>query len=164
MNFNKPIKYSEHIKNVMDIGEINRIYLANNINSNRSDLYFDYVTSLCNTIFNTYLGDELYDVDDKINHFDWCWKWNNTFYGDLGYDLKQSESGYMYFLSFFTDIYYFIDNNNIILEGNILMVWEYIFNYDISKPKKDVYNFIDIYKMFENTKWYGNGENDYISE
>lgn len=53
---------------------------GNNICFQKFDLFNDFIMSLVNLIYDTYLGDEKdrttnikLNDDDKSNHFEWCW-------------------------------------------------------------------------------------------
>lgn len=49
----------------------------NNICYNKLDLFRDFVFSLTNSIYETYLGDDngtlKLSYEDNLKHFDWCW-------------------------------------------------------------------------------------------
>jgi hypothetical protein len=155
-NFNRPIKYSGFIKNPISMTEITTIYKFHKIKQARVDLYADFVQSLCDYLFSTYMGDEVMSDDDKEKHFDWCWEKNLEMYGGMGFDLRDgnNKKKYLYFKSFFIDVFYFVNNKSETLEYNIKNVWEFIFSCDTEKSRMDVDNFLEIYKMFEESNWY----------
>jgi hypothetical protein len=66
----KFIKYTTELLNEK---ELNSLYLKHNIDYNRTVLYSDFIESLFELIFTTYIGDEYYEIEDKFLHFDWCW-------------------------------------------------------------------------------------------
>ena len=60
---------SESYKHQIDIW-----YKAYNISREKTDLFYDFVTSLYELIDETFLGaDVLQSEDDQRNHFTWCW-------------------------------------------------------------------------------------------
>jgi hypothetical protein len=156
-NFSHPLKYKRYIKNPLTVNEIDNIYKLNKIKAVRADLYRDYVLSLCDLVFKSYLGDKHHqDFETRLEHFKWCWKENHKYYKQMGYKLRNDKKKYDYFESFFLDVYYFVDDKNNTLEDSIKNVWSYIFNYDVVKSKWDVDNFLEIYYMFDKSKWYYN--------
>ena len=67
----------------MEYEEIDAWYKANNIIPELSDLFRDFCFSLLNLVQDTYLGDTSNNnketnigltLEDKVSHFDWCWK------------------------------------------------------------------------------------------
>lgn len=159
-NLNETPKYSNYNNGPLSLEEVYDIYVDEKLNFTRVDLYRDFTNSLTNKIFETYLGhyDVVCDNMDKVQHFGWCWDNTIDTYFKLGYDLTDVDGEkYKYFLKFFISVYYNVDSTDIdTLEQDILVVWEYIFNYLIIKPHKDVYNFVGIVKMFDNTNWFKN--------
>lgn len=155
-NFNRPVRYRGFIKNPLSMTEINTIYKFNKIKHTRVDLYSDFVQSLCDLVFSTYMGDDVTSVNDRTTHFDWCWNKNMKAYVEMGYDLADwsDKQKYFYFRSFFLDVFYHVEDKAEILEYNIKNVWDFIFNCDVEKSRLDVENFLEIYKMFESTEWY----------
>jgi hypothetical protein len=154
-NFNNPIKYRKYIKNPLEMDEIERIYLANDINPNRADIYADYVQSLCDLIFLTYLGDEHHkEPIDRLEHFKWCWEKNQWTYELMGYKFAKRREQFEYFETFFVDVFYFVADKNMVLEESIKNVWGFVFDYNVIKSRLDIDNFIEIYNMFEETEWF----------
>jgi len=153
-NFNNPQKYSTYNNGPMSLDDVMSAYKKHGIIPNRVELYHDFTSSLCDLIFTTYMGDDVTPIGERETHFDWCWDKNINNFFRLGFDLNDGGEKYKYFKSFFLDIFYLVDYKTKKLEDDVLIVWEYIFNYYIIKPEKDLYNFIDIYKMFDNTNWF----------
>jgi hypothetical protein len=153
-NFNNPLKFSPYNHGPMNLDDVMGVYKQYGIKPIRVELYHDFVQSLCERIFSTYLGDEVMDEEDRENHFVWSWDKTVDIYFKMGFDLSDSGEKFKYFKNFFSEIFYGIDSKDAQLEEDIIVVWEYIFNYHIIKPEKDVYNFVEIYKMFDNTNWF----------
>lgn len=155
-NFNRPMRFIGFIKNPMSISEINTIYKFNKVKHVRSELYSDFVQSLCDIVFNTYMGDDVTKDKDREKHFIWCWNKVIFIFKELGYDLSDvdNEKKYGYFYSFFLDVFYEVEDKNADLEYNIKNVWQFVFQCDVEKSQKDVDNFLDIYNMFDETQWY----------
>jgi hypothetical protein len=50
-------------------------YKGNNIIREKSELYYDFISSLINLIDETYLGSDIISTqEDMINHFMWCFQ------------------------------------------------------------------------------------------
>ena len=63
----KDITIEEYLENV------NIWYSRNNIIREKSELYYDFITSLLKIMDNTYLGSDVISTqDDMVNHFIWC--------------------------------------------------------------------------------------------
>lgn len=153
-NFNNPLKFRPYNNGPMRLEDVMVVYRENGIKPIKAELYHDFVESLCGLVFNTYLGDDIMSTEDRLNHFIWSWDKTVSMFFMMGFDLGDMGEKFTYFKNFFTDIYYKVEDKDSQLEKDILIVWEYIFNYNIIKPEKDVYNFIEIYKMFDNTNWF----------
>lgn len=152
-NFNHPVKYRRFINNPLTMDEINNIYYHSKVQGVKVDLYHDFVMSLSDQVIESYLGDKHHkQIIHKLEHFDWCWKKTITMYTDMGYTIKNQETLFDYFGSFFMDVFYFDTSKDEELNKSIRDVWDYIFNYDVVKSKWDVNNFLDVYNMFENEK------------
>lgn len=154
-SFERPLKYVGYIKNPLTLIEIELAYKIKKIDPARAELYGDFVQSLCDLIFMTYLGDKHHPNSiDRLNHFKWCWEKTQANYDLMGYSFSKGKQQFEYFETFFVDVYYFAEEKDDILEDSIKNVWGFIFNYNIVKSKLDVDNFIEIYNMFEKSEWY----------
>jgi len=61
--------HSDSYKHQIDIW-----YRAYNISREKTELFYDFLSSLYNLIENTYLGGDVLNLeDDQRNHFTWCW-------------------------------------------------------------------------------------------
>lgn len=154
LNFKKPIKYRDFIRNPIALEVITEIYKKNKINTNRVDLYHDFIISLCELVFETYLGDDLMSDEQRIEHFKWCWDKNIAIYKGMGYNLRNDKKISKYFEAFFVDIFYSAVDKDNLLRSEIQIVWGYVFNYNIIKSREDIENFIDLYGLFDDIKWY----------
>ena len=69
-NADKNIEFLSYIGSPLSENSVAVIYSANNISFGRCELFSDYVQSLLCVIFNTYLGDEITEEDDRLKHFE----------------------------------------------------------------------------------------------
>jgi hypothetical protein len=69
-----------YISKPVDLDDLQLWIEKNNICFNKFDLYRDFVSSLVNLIYETYLGNDtnrttniVLNKEDNEKHFDWCW-------------------------------------------------------------------------------------------
>lgn len=117
----------------------------------KCDLYLDFVLSLSDLIFDTYMGDKITKGDDRIQHFKWCWDRTVKNFEVEGIYFGDNQELYDYFSNFMVEVFYSADNKltDINMTHNISKLWKYIFNYRVVKTRSDVDTFIEVYKMFE---------------
>lgn len=149
-NINKQINFLNYIKAPMSKESIAILYSANNIKFERCELYSDFVQSLMLLIFDTYLGDDITNNKEQINHFNWCWYKNLDNFKNEGIIVSNSYL-YNYFLDFMLEVYYIIPNKNKNpnLHIKIINLWVLIFKYNNSKSKSDMDTLLEIYKIFD---------------
>lgn len=144
-------KFLNYISNPLTRTSIDLLYSSNYIMFERCDLYRDFVLSLSDLIFTTYMGDNITKEEDKINHFKWCWNRTVQNFEMEGIYFGDNPELYDYFSNFIVEVFYSIKdkptNNNI--SNNVIKLWKYIFNYKIIKTRSDVDTFIEVYEMFE---------------
>ncbi len=124
------------------------LYGANRITYERCVLYSDFIKSLLMIVFDTYMGDDVTSDTDKINHFNWCWNKNLSNFKKEGITIG-NEKIYLYLSDFLFEVYYPITNKfDPLIQGNIIKLWEYIFDYNNTKSESDVDTLIEVYKLF----------------
>jgi hypothetical protein len=153
-NFNRPNKFLNYVKNPLSLTELDGLYKYHRIEVNKVELYRDYVLSLCDLILNTYMGDDVCKDEDMLEHFMWCWSHNEKVFKEMGYDLCRKEELVTYFQSFFMEVFYYSVEKNERLENSIKNVWDFVFNCEVIKSRKDVNNFVELYSMFDESSWY----------
>lgn len=129
---------------------VGMIYEANNISFEKCELYGDYIITLINIITDTYMGDDIMDEKERMNHFNWCWGKNIEIFKNEGY-LINSDKLYEYFLNYFKDFFYFSEHkkDKDTNDTNTLKLWSHIFDYNSIKTKDDLELFLQLYKIFE---------------
>ena len=99
----------------MEYEEIDAWYKANNIIPELSDLFRDFCFSLLNLVQDTYLGDISNNnketnigltLEDKVSHFDWCWKKTVDNFSKENVFFVKTDESYDYFKNFFMDVFY----------------------------------------------------------
>lgn len=134
--------------------ELQTYFNINNINREKSDLFFDILMSLNNTITDTYLGNGensdllvTYTNEDKTKHFDWCWKKTIDSFKKENIILSKSGDHYKYLKIFYFDIFY----NKIdgISELSIKTFLIELFNLEGSFSKADLQILTEIYRLLD---------------
>lgn len=151
-NIDKTINLLKYSNNPMSKESISVLYSANNIVYERCELYSDFTQSLLMLIFDTYLGDDITDSTQQINHFKWCWKKNRENFLREGINIDDNKL-YTYFLEFIMEVYYSLSKKNEYdkTTTNILKLWEFILNFNVQKSNADMDTMITVYKLFENS-------------
>jgi len=144
-------KFFKYLSKPLPIGVIDTAYIHNGIIFERSDFYCDFILTLHDLILTTYLGDDLTNHDEQINHFNWCWDKTCL---DLRHDninLISNGKVYKYFMNYFFDTFYLIPNkgeekDNI---NNLPLIWDFLFDYNVEKSRSELDTYITVYKLFE---------------
>jgi hypothetical protein len=134
---------SDNYKEQIDI-----LYKVNNIIREKSELYYDFISSLLTLINDTYLGsDVIQSEEDMFNHFDWCFnRITSNFEQERIYFLtKNTHHAYLWF--FFYKGYYTCDNEE--KYSILLEYFNILFNYNKIKTMPEVEAFIEFYKIFD---------------
>lgn len=141
--------FLKYINTPLNISTVSTLYETNNVNIEYCDLYYDFIISLTNLIFKTYLGDTHTNDVEKRNHFNWCWNKVINNFKDEGINIGENIELYNYFIEFMNEVFYLIPDKNDILEKNVGKLWDYMFNHYIPKSRSDIDTLIEIYKLFE---------------
>jgi len=149
-NYDKS-RFLAYIHQPMSWEAIQMIYTKNNITFQKCELFNDFVNSLLLTVFDTYMGDDVTNPNEQINHFNWCWeKTLDNFKGE-GF-LFYNKNLYNYFLEFCFEVFYSNkDKGNPEFEKNVLNIWNDIFNYNKIKTNSDLDALVEIYSMMDIT-------------
>ena len=127
---------------------------GNNICYNKFDLFNDFVSSLVNLIYDTYLGNDenkttniRLDNEDNENHFDWCWnKVIDNFTKEEIYFEKKGEH-YEFFKGFVIETFYNQDINEV--KYSLSRFFDEIFNLDGVHTMSDLDLLKQIYKSLD---------------
>jgi hypothetical protein len=138
-------KFIKYMARPLSLLAIDLIYTSNNIVYERVDLYRDFTLTLDDLIQTTYLGHELTEERERLNHFNWCWDKASELITQKNIKFVDNNHAYVYFLDYYFDTFY----SNKINDFNISDFWSYIFNYNIEKSRSDLDSFINLYKILE---------------
>ena len=124
-------------------------YRTNNIIHEKSELYYDFISSLLVLIDQTYLGpDAVCTKEDMANHFTWCFNQIRlNFAHERIIFSPASTTSYGYLWYFIYRGYYIINTDD---KFNILLEYfKYLFNYNMFKTDPELESFTDFYKIFD---------------
>ena len=143
------LSFLAYINNPLSWEVITMIYTKNNIKYEKCVLYNDFVQSLLLTVFDTYLGDDVTNVDEQKNHYKWCWDRTVECFKLEGIHFEDDKL-YEYFLEFVFEVFYYNkEKNPYTYDTTILKLWSDIFNYSKIKTNADIDTFIEIYGIME---------------
>ena len=125
------------------------LYETNNIDFEMSELYYDFIVSLCGIIFESYLGDDLMTNKNKQEHFSWCWNKNINNFKEEGIKFTSTSKLYNYFQDFMFDSYYLNPEKTEKEELLIIKLWKYLFNFNQQKTRSDMDTVIELYKYLD---------------
>jgi hypothetical protein len=127
---------------------------VNNMIYEKRQLFSDLTFSLCYLISSTYLGDDLDNTsetklvlsqEDKLTHFDWCWKktLDNFSKENINFNVKGEHREY--YEKFFMDLFYNAENKTI--SDNIVNFFQELFDEEKIFTKSDLDMLTEIYKL-----------------
>lgn len=147
---NKDIELVANLTTLLSKESIELIYISNNIKYDRTNLYGDFIQSLISIIFDTYLGDELTNKEERLNHFKWCWNKNLSNFKEEDIIFEDNKDLCEYFMVFLFEVFYMVkkEQNNILTQ-NISKMWLNLFDINKPKTKSDVESFLEVYELFE---------------
>jgi hypothetical protein len=140
--------YIEHISPDNYKKQIEVWYRAYNISREKTELFHDFLISICELVNNTFLGKEVMEYEeDQKNHFNWCWDKNITNFAKEKIFFKNRGNLHEYFWNFFLEGYYFpkMEDTPIKLMDYFTKLFD--FNYIKSRSELDVV--MEIYKLLE---------------
>jgi hypothetical protein len=126
---------------------------VHNMIHEKIELYGDIFKSLNTIIIDTYLGDNNSETkinlsdDDKISHFDWCWKKMVKDFERENVNIKFKGNHKEYFQSFFMDSFYNQRENKI--KESISRFLNEIFDTNMVYSRPDLDLLTELYKLME---------------
>lgn len=139
----------------LDNDEVEVWLSMNNMIPEKGELFYDFCLSLLHLIRKTYLGEEtnsyetkiLMSEEDKINHFNWCWKQTLENFKKENISFNNEGEHYDYFKSFFTEIFYNQKNESV--RNSIDHFLKDLFDRDIPFTKSDLDLYTEVYKLLD---------------
>lgn len=149
-NYDKS-RFLTYIHQPMSWEAIHMIYTKNNIIFKKCELFNDFVKSLLMCVFETYLGDDVTQPEEQLNHFNWCWDKTLKNFEAEGIPFKNVDL-YDYFLEFTLEVFYSNkDKTKKGFETGILNIWGELFNYNKIKTNSDVDALVEIYSLMDSS-------------
>ena len=149
INNNNNIEFLNEHKLLMTRENILLIYNENKINNDKCELFSDFIRSLFLIIFDTYVGDDFMNAEQRINHFRWCWNKNKNNFEKEGFVFNDNNI-YTYFLDFMVEIYYpSTAKDNPATTHRLLSLWSHVLNYSNQKTKADVDFMVNVYGILD---------------
>ena len=124
-----------------------------NMTYEKIELYGDVFKSLNHIILDTYLGDDVSETkitlseEDKISHFDWCWKKVIDDFRRENIIIKYDGEHKEYFKSFYLETFY--NQNEIRIKDSIPKFLSDIFDVTMTYSKSDLDLLTELYKLIE---------------
>ena len=144
-----PSQFFRYISHPLSQGDIEMWIKVNGIISEKSDLFFDFVTTLYKLVNKTYLGDDVIKKEeDKINHFNWCWNQVLDNFSKENIFFEKKGQHYKYFWNFFDESFYSKDAT-IVIE-RLDEFFPMLFKFSRRKTKSELDLFTDLYKLLDN--------------
>jgi len=145
-NIDNVNKLMKHMSRPLSLLQTELVYDSNQISYERSDLYYDFTLTLDNLIESTYLGHDMMDEKERLNHFNWCWNKTCDLINTNTIKFNRNDEAYVYFLDLYFETFYNESSMNYL---DLKLYWNFIFNYNVEKTRSDIDRYIKLYKIFE---------------
>jgi hypothetical protein len=123
-------------------------YRVYNIQREKIELFYDFLSSLYQIVDTTFLGSDVLFTDiDQKNHFNWCWNKILLDFSKEKIFFKETGIHHEYFWNFFREAYYFNK-----LENNESRIDEYffkLFDFKHKKSRSELDTLTEIYKLLD---------------
>jgi hypothetical protein len=144
-------KFIKYTTEVLNENELTNLYLKHNIDYDRTLLYSDFIESLFELIFTTYIGDDFYEIEDKFMHFDWCWFKNIENFKEENIIFITTDMCYEYFLALMYETFYENKLKNEDTNKKLVNLYKNILSYTNKKTKSELDQMVKLYQMIEKT-------------
>lgn len=143
-----PEQFFKYVTSPVNREDLNLWVKRNDVNTEKLELFFDYLNGLYTTVLETYLGDDVIKEDKEIKeHFDWCWENLIGRFEKENIRFKHRGNHYEYFWNFFYESFYVNKK-----EENKEKISEFLFNLfslHLSKSKSELDMLSEIYFILE---------------
>lgn len=145
-----PKKMIDHYSKPLTADQVNYLHKLHDVTIEKCDVYMDFSISLNYCINDTYLGDDTINSQDtKLTHFNWCWVKTINDFSDENLFFVEKGEHYYYFLNYFTDTFYNIEDNNKPDLDWVKNYWVNTFRFDGTKTKYEYNVFIQVYRLLD---------------
>jgi len=123
-------------------------YRVYNIQREKIELFYDFLSSLYFIVDSTFLGPDVLFTDiDQKNHFNWCWNKILTDFSKEKIFFKEIGTHHDYFWNFFREAYYFNKTEN--NESRIDEYFFKLFDFKHKKSRSELDTLTEIYKLLD---------------
>lgn len=143
-----PEQFFKYVTEPISREDINLWVKINNINTEKTDLFSDYILSLYDLVSDTYLGSDVIKYDkEKTEHFDWCWNKTLNNFQKENITFNNKGEHYDYFWEFFYESFY--NNKNQEEVEHIVDFFTSLFQLHITKTKSELDMLTEIYNILD---------------
>ncbi len=140
----------DYFSKPMTSDQINYLNKLHEVTVEKCEVYRDFIISLNYCIYDTYLGDDVINSEDiLLTHYNWCWSKTIDNFGEENLFFVEKGEHYYYFLNYFSDTFYNIDEKIDLDLNNIDDYWSNLFRFDGNKTKSQYNVFIQTYKLLD---------------
>ena len=147
--------FFNYISKPLDNEEVDKWFRGNNVIFEKLELYSDFSHSLYQLMVETYLGFDdsnnetriTLSENDNTKHFDWCWNKTIENFSKEGIFFEKGGDHYIYFKSFFDEIYY--NQKEPKIRESIGTFFNDLFDVDKPFTKSDLDMMSQIYKALD---------------
>ena len=140
-----PNEFLNYVAKLVSPEEMDLWVKVNGVESEKAELFFDFISSFYKILIDTHLGYDTIKTDNEIKgHFDWCWKKNIENFNIENINFNLSGGHYEYMWNFFMESFYKE-------QADFNKVDEYLknlFKLHIQKTKSELEVFKDLYFDF----------------
>ena len=143
-----PNEFLNYVAKLVSPEEMDLWVKVNGVESEKAELFFDFISSFYKILIDTHLGYDTIKTDNEIKgHFDWCWKKNIENFNIENINFNLSGGHYEYMWNFFMESFYKE-------QADFNKVDEYLknlFKLHIQKTKSELEVFKDLYFVLDNS-------------
>jgi len=143
-----PDEFLEYVAKPVTPDEMDIWIKANNINIEKSQLFFDFICSLYKIMDDTYLGeDAIITNTDMEGHFKWCWDKNIDNFTKENILFNKEGNHYDYLWNFFKESFYIDKDKNVVEKVDFYL--SKLFRLYIEKTKSELDMLKDLYLVLD---------------
>lgn len=141
-------KLLKRMSRPLSLMETELMYDSNRIVYERSDLYLDFILTLDDLIETTYFGHDMMEVEERINHYNWCWNKTCDLVNTNLIKFNRNDAAYVYLLDTYLESFYDEKKSTTI---HLASFWKHIFDYTVKKSRPEIDTYLKLYKIFEDS-------------
>lgn len=148
-NAHSPKDFFDYLSKPLERDIIVQTLKINKISINKIELVIDFIQSLCENVFTTYLGDDVINSDKIIrDHFNWCWAKSVDSLEQENLTLEFEKDFKDYMFVFFKEGFY-ISKDKPESELKIMIFWKACFNPWVNKTQSELDILVEVYNLFD---------------